>query len=257
MDNVNSVTIALVLKSQDGTRDITTSLIISEVFYKRHADVLRDIENLSCSDEFRQRNFALSSYSSKQGKDLPMYEITKDGFGFLVMGYTGDKAGQFKELFIAEFNRRDALLKNPDYIISQAFMLLEGRKRDLENQLESKTKQLAIANEVIMEAAPKVEYHDEVLQAKDTITTTVIAKDLGMSAIALNDLLHKHGVIFKVQGTWVLYQKYAARGYTKSKTYPYYDSNEVLRTKIDTYWTEEGRKFIMEGVKKIREQGKL
>ena len=117
--------------------------------------------------------------------------------------------------------------------------------------------QLALANDTIKEAAPKVEYHDEVLMAKDVITTTVIAKDLGMSAIALNDLLHKHGVIFKVQDTWVLYQKYAGRGYTKTRTFPYYDSNEVLRTKIETYWTEAGRKFIMDGVKKIKSKGKF
>jgi Rha family phage regulatory protein len=248
---------SLVQKSKDGSRDVTTSVIVAEIFGKDHDKVCRDIKNLSCSSEFRSANFGESSYRSQQNKEIPMFEMTKDGFSFLVMGYTGGKAGQFKELFIAEFNRRDALLKNPDYIISQAFMLLEGRKRDMENQLESKTKQLAIANEVIQESAPKVEYHDQVLQAKDMITTTIIAKDLGMSAIALNELLHKHGVIFKVQGTWVLYQKYASRGYTKSRTYPYYDSNEVLRTKIETYWTEEGRKFIIEGVRKIKEKGKL
>jgi Rha family phage regulatory protein len=242
----------LVLKSKDGSKDVTTSVIVAGIFGKDHDKVCRDIKNLSCSAEFRAANFGESSYKSQQNKDLPMYEMTKDGFSFLVMGYTGDKAGQFKELFIAEFNRREAMLKDPDYIIGQAFLFLEQKRKELENQLESKTKQLAIANEVIKEAAPKVEYHDEVLQAKDLITTTVIAKDLGMSAIALNELLHKHGVIFKVSGTWVLYQKYAGRDYTKTRTHPYYDSNDVLRTKIETYWTETGRKFIIDGVKKIQ-----
>jgi len=70
------------------------------VFGKNHAHVLRDIENLSCSQEFRESNFGLSSYVSSQGKQLPMYEITKDGFSFLVMGYTGEKAGQCDSIYL-------------------------------------------------------------------------------------------------------------------------------------------------------------
>lgn len=95
----------LVLTNRQG-KDITTSLIIAEVFEKRHSDILRDIENLSCSQEFRERNFALSSYISSQGKELPMYEINKDGFSFLVMGYTGASAGEFKEKFIKLGSRK-------------------------------------------------------------------------------------------------------------------------------------------------------
>ena len=247
----------LVLKSKDGNKDVTTSLIVADIFGKMHKNVIADIEKLECSVEFNRLNFQPISYTDTMNREQKAYEMTKDGFSFLVMGYTGDKASRFKEDFIAEFNRREALLKNEDYIIAKAFLLLEARKKDLESQVQAKDMQLALANDTIKEAAPKVEYHDEVLMAKDVITTTVIAKDLGMSAIALNDLLHKHGVIFKVQDTWVLYQKYAGRGYTKTRTFPYYDSNEVLRTKIETYWTEAGRKFIMDGVKKIKSKGKF
>ena len=246
-----------VLKSKDGNKDVTTSLIVADIFGKMHKNVIADIEKLECSVEFNRLNFQPISYTDTMNREQKAYEMTKDGFSFLVMGYTGDKASRFKEDFIAEFNRREALLKNEDYIIAKAFLLLEARKKDLESQVQAKDMQLALANDTIKEAAPKVEYHDEVLMAKDVITTTVIAKDLGMSAIALNDLLHKHGVIFKVQDTWVLYQKYAGRGYTKTRTFPYYDSNEVLRTKIETYWTEAGRKFIMDGVKKIKSKGKF
>ena len=56
--------------------------------------------------DFRGHNFEPSSYKSKKNKDLPMYYITKDGFSFLVMGYTGAKAGEFKERFINEFNNK-------------------------------------------------------------------------------------------------------------------------------------------------------
>lgn len=65
---------------------ITTSRKIAEVFEKRHADVLRDIENIACSKEFGERNFALSSYKNEQNKILKEYTVTKDGFVMLAWG---------------------------------------------------------------------------------------------------------------------------------------------------------------------------
>ena len=91
---------------------VVSSLDVAETFEKRHADVLRDIEKLECSQEFRERNFALSSYKSVQNKSLPMYYITKDGFVLLVMGYTGIKAMRFKEAYIKQFNAMEKLLRN-------------------------------------------------------------------------------------------------------------------------------------------------
>lgn len=89
---------------------VVTSLDIAETFEKRHADVLRDVERLECSDDFRERNFALSSYKSLQNKTLPMYLITRDGFTLLVMGYTGERAMRFKESYIRQFNAMEKAL---------------------------------------------------------------------------------------------------------------------------------------------------
>jgi len=88
----------LITTSKSG-KDVTTSLTIAIVFGKRHDNILQDISQLACSKEFRVLNFQESSYQSQQNKEMPMYEITKDGFSFLVMGYTGEKAGQFKKMF--------------------------------------------------------------------------------------------------------------------------------------------------------------
>ena len=91
---------------------VVTSLDVAETFEKRHSDVLRDIENLNCSDEFRERNFALSEYSVENNKrKYPMYYITRDGFTLLVMGYTGEKAMKFKETYIKQFNNMEKLLQ--------------------------------------------------------------------------------------------------------------------------------------------------
>lgn len=243
----------LVLSNKKG-QDVTTSLIIAEVFGKEHNKVMRDIENLSCSQEFRDANFGVSSYITSQRKELPMYEITKNGFSFLVMGYNGEKAGQFKEKFIAEFDKRDALLKNDDYILARSREIMEKRINLLEQQMYQKDEQLQLQENVIKQQAPKVEYHDKVLQAVNAIPTTVIAKELGMSAIKLNQMLNDNKVIYKVGGTWVLHQKYHNKGYAVSRTYTYTDEEGNTKTSIQLYWTELGRKHIHEFVNKLNQK---
>ena len=225
---------------------ITTSKIVAEVFDKNHADVLRDIRNLSCSEEFRVSNFAEATFQNqKTGQPHLMYEMTKDGFSFLVMGYTGEKAGQFKETFITEFNKREALLKNDDYIMVRAFEIQQNRIKALETQAQALEEKTRIQDMVIKQQAPKVEYHDEVLNSEGLISTTVIAKDLGMSAGALNKKLHLMGIIYRSSDTWVPYSKYQDKGLCKSKTFPYNDSNGKQKTAIHFYWTEKGREFII------------
>lgn len=83
---------------------ITTSLKVAEFFGKRHRDVLRRVRNLGCSPEFNERNFAPVEYIDSKGERRPAYEMTKDGFMLLVMGFNGAKAMQIKEAYIAAFN---------------------------------------------------------------------------------------------------------------------------------------------------------
>lgn len=82
----------------------TSSLRVAEVFKKNHRDVLRAIKKLECSKGFTERNFALSEYVDATGRKLPYYNITKDGFVFLAMGFTGKEAAKFKEDYINAFN---------------------------------------------------------------------------------------------------------------------------------------------------------
>jgi Rha family phage regulatory protein len=82
----------------------TTSLKVAEAFGKQHKDVIRKLNGLDCSQDFTQRNFALSEYTDTTGRKLPLWEMTKDGFMFLVMGFTGKKAARIKEAYISAFN---------------------------------------------------------------------------------------------------------------------------------------------------------
>lgn len=88
----------------------TTSQQIAEHFGKRHDTVLRSIRNLECSDEYRLHNFAESSYLNEQGKSQPCFTMTRDGFVFLAMGFTGKEAAHWKEAYITAFNKMEAQL---------------------------------------------------------------------------------------------------------------------------------------------------
>jgi Rha family phage regulatory protein len=90
----------------------TTSLIIAEHFGKAHKNVLQAIDNLGCSEQFSRLNFQPSDFVNSRGKTYKGYVITRDGFSMLVMGFTGTKAMQWKEKFLAAFNAMEkALLK--------------------------------------------------------------------------------------------------------------------------------------------------
>lgn len=90
---------------------VTTSRLIADKFGKLHKDVLKAINNLECSSHFTERNFAPSSYKDASGRSLSEYTITKDGFTFLAMGFTGKMAAQFKEDYINAFNEMETRLR--------------------------------------------------------------------------------------------------------------------------------------------------
>ena len=92
----------------------TTSKIIADVFGKAHRKIIRDIEQLECSEDFRAANFGLSYYTSQQNKKLTCYDITEDGFYFLCMGFTGKKAAKWKESFIATFREMRKAMSDVD-----------------------------------------------------------------------------------------------------------------------------------------------
>lgn len=174
----------LVFNNHKG-ESITTSLIVAEVFGKEHKHVLRDIENLNCSREFNESNFGPISYRDSMNREQKAYEITKDGFSFLVMGYTGEKAGEFKEKFINEFNKREALLKNDDYIMVRAFEIQQNRIKSLEAQ----TRLLESCNvenvRQIEEMKPKALFADCVTASTQSILIGELAKILKQNGIEI------------------------------------------------------------------------
>lgn len=133
---------------------MTTSLKVAEIFGKRHDMVLRAIRQLDCPAEFSARNFAGGSYLDIQKQTRPMFEMTKDGFTFLVMGFSGVQAAQFKVAFIQRFNEMEAALHHavPGEVglsKDRYIELLEAENRLLKQPKPTRKKSVPVTNELI------------------------------------------------------------------------------------------------------------
>lgn len=147
---------------------------------------------------------------------------------------------------VATENKIEEFLANPDLAI-QAFTALKQEReksRMLESQVYQKESHIEVLECEIKQAVPKVQYHDEVMSSDSLLTTTQIAKNYGWSAIKLNNILKSLGVQFKQSGNWVLYQKYADKGFAKLVPYPYPKSDGTTGTSYELKWFEAGKKFI-------------
>lgn len=127
--------------------------------------------------------------------------------------------------------------------IKRAEKWIEEQKE--RQNLLNENKQL---NEALKEAQPKVDYTDLVLQSKNAIPITVIAKDYGMSARKMNTLLKELEIQYCVSGTWLLYAKHQGKGYTKTVTIPY---NDGKNSAVHMKWTQKGRLFLYYELKNI------
>ena len=140
----------------------------------------------------------------------------------------------------------DEVLANPDVLINA---LMELKK---EREEKSALQQIvAIQNQQIIEMKPKASYYDVVLNCKDLVALSDIAKDYGWTANHMNQYLHEKGIQFK-QGKkiWLLYKEYAEMGLTSTKTHTYSGSDGSAHSKPHTYWTQKGRLFIYDLLKK-------
>lgn len=135
----------------------------------------------------------------------------------------------------------DNILKNPELGIKLFTEYKEAKEKAKRLELEN-----AQNKQIIGELTPKASYYDLVLQNKSVVPISLIAKDYGLSARKLNAILHELGVQYKMGKTWLLYQKYAEMGYTQSKTH----AIDSERSVIHTYWTQKGRLFLYELLKR-------
>lgn len=220
-------------------KETMSSVEIAEHVGMNHKDVLRAIRTMEKSwVKVAGRNFALTSYKDEWNRNQPCYELTKTECLYVATKFNDEARAKLVirwEQLEAEKQKGSALPGN----------YLEALKSLVES--EEQKQQLQIQNEIQSERlkviAPKAECYDRTLMAKNTISTTVIAKELGMSAVTLNKKLKEMGIQYKVGSTWVLTAKYQNMGYTETSTYTE-TTEEETRSYISTVWTQKGREFI-------------
>lgn len=137
-------------------------------------------------------------------------------------------------------------VSNEDEAIAYAMQVLNRRLEESKAEKE----RLRLVNQQqedeLKIQAPKVEYHDKVISSSGYLTVNMIADSLGISDIKLNRLLCQWGVQYKESQTYHLYSKYREKGYTVHRPYAYTDNTGSVKTRQHMYWTEVGKKFIIE-----------
>lgn len=226
---------------------------VAEMVSKTHAHLCRDIAGyvsvISTNPKLDSLNFFIEkTYTDKKGETRKRYDITKKGCEMVANKLTGEKGILFTAEYVERFNQMEEADRQPKELTGRELMA----KALLEAQavLAEKDTTIAKQTQLIGELKPKADYTDRILQSKSLVTITQIAKDYGMSGTAMNTTLHDLGIIYKLGGQWLLYSKYQAKGYTHSETVPITHKDGREDVKMNTKWTQKGRLFLYNILKK-------
>lgn len=221
-----------------------TSLDIAELTGKEHKNVMRDISNEinALGTEISQLIFEPSTYTNSRGKEYSCFKFGKDGAMQLALKY--DAMTRYK--VIKRIEELEAQTK-PQLPTTYKEALLQLVAQVEENE-KLQTENLVLVQQN-NELQPKASYYDIVLQNNSTLAITLIAKDYGMSGMALNKLLHELGVQYKKSDAWLLYSKYQNKGYTHTETKVFNEGEPNEFVKVYTKWTQKGRLFIYDLLK--------
>lgn len=207
-------------------------------------------------DEEDRQNYQNGTFESNRGLTI----INESGLYSLILSSKLPSARRFKHWVTSEVlpairkhgiyateDVTDKILNNPEFGIELLTKYKEERdkRRFLSEQVLTQQK-------LIAELQPKADYVNQILKSTSSVKTTQIAKDYGMSARAFNKLLYELGIQYRVGDQWVLYAKYQACGYVRSVTYEYRHRDGRLDVKMCTEWTQKGRLFLYETLKKRR-----
>lgn len=190
----------------DNNRIFTNSLLVAEKFNKQHKHVIESIKRIIDSADISAQYFVSTTYVDSSGKSNIMYVMNRDGFTLLTMGFTGDKALQFKLDYIEAFNRMEEQIKTGDFQIPQSFseaLMLAAKQQE----------QIEQANRTISKLQPKADFADKAFETSDKVDIGMAAKilKLGFGRNILFKKLKEIGVFFSNRNEPK--QKYINAGY--------------------------------------------
>lgn len=197
-----------------------------------HSDVSTMMRTVDEEEKLTQTMFV-------SGQKREAWFLTEDGLYEVLMQSRKPIAKAFKKQ--VKKILRDLRLYG-QYKVPRTYAEALALAAEQQNLIESQS-------QIIGELKPKADYLDRVLKSKSLVTITQIAKDYGLSGIALNKILHDLGVQYKQSEQWLLYSKYHDKGYTFSETIQIEDVNGLSKVVMQTKWTQKGRIFLYELLK--------
>ena len=176
----------------------------------------------------------LGARFTTSGQNREMIVINESGLYSLILSSKLDSARRFKRWVTSEV--LPAIRKNGRYELEQQNRVLESRN--------------ALLEEITAQQKPLTDYARTILSSTQTVTITQIAQDYGMSPVGMNQLLFKLHIQHKVGGQWILYIPYLNKGYVQSFSSYFVKENGEVQVKLHTRWTQSGRLFLYEELKK-------
>ena len=242
------------------SRQTMSSLEIAKLTGKPHNDVMKAIRAMEPSwEKVSQGKFSLSSRKVEQPnggiREYPCYELTKTECLYVATKFNDEARAKlvlrWEEL---EQKQRAQMLQLPDFTdpaeaaMAWAKEYKEKKVLAIENKkLEEENIQLAAENQ---ELKHDKNYLDLIMRSKALLTVSQIAQDYGMSGKALNKKLADMGIQYSINGQWILYAKYKDCGYVSSRSIDITRADGRPDVVLHTEWTQAGRKFLYEELKK-------
>ena len=242
------------------TKKTMSSLEIAELTGKPHNDVMKAIRAMEPSwEKVSQGKFSLSSRKVEQPnggiREYPCYELTKTECLYVATKFNDEARAKlvlrWEEL---EKKERTQMLQLPDFTDpAEAAMAWAKEYREkkvlaIENKkLEEENIQLMVENQ---ELKHDKNYLDLIMRSKALLTISQIAQDYGMSGKAMNKILAEMGIQYSLNGQWILYAKYKDKGFVSSRSIDITRADGRPDVVLHTEWTQAGRKFLYEELKK-------
>lgn len=242
------------------SRQTMSSLEIAKLTGKPHNDVMKAIRAMEPSwEKVSQGKFSLSSRKVEQPnggiREYPCYELTKTECLYVATKFNDEARAKlvlrWEEL---EKKQRAQMLQLPDFTdpaeaaVAWAKEYREKKVLAIENKkLEEENIQLAVENQ---ELKHDKNYLDLIMRSKALLTISQIAQDYGMSGKAMNKKLADMGIQYSINGQWILYAKYKDCGYVSSRSIDITRADGRPDVVLHTEWTQAGRKFLYEELKK-------
>jgi RsfA family transcription factor len=188
------------------------------------------------SDEIRRFGIA----SPKGG-----YLITERGYLLLVKSFTDTLSWEVQDKLVETYFRVKEVVNQSvhSYMIIDPVERAKAWIKEQEEKQKLETSKLLLEQQVA-EYQPKMSYLDTILESKDSIIVSQISADYGLSAKALNKILHQEEIQYKRNDQWLLYSEHTGQGYTESRTIPFVKPNGETGSSVQTRWTQKGRLFI-------------